>query len=511
MSVFHTNTSAANDIGNPVIHHDVHPVIHRDVNSDFQHSGIRATHGKRTEIHETADTLPCQHCIDEINERNKRNSRVRLCYYCHTPGHQIYNCIEKDNDETSQLLKQAINVGIRRKEEDVHCNDEMIVSGTDGGQWAGIWYVNPTFNHHFSGNISAFKRVKHMMGVETRSGMNNFLFIRGVGSVVLKTGNETLNIQSVYYSPEIDRNVLSLDQLTLQGFTVKRSGDKCKIYPMFSTPVINSINDKTGLTKEEELGEYEKRRLQEMGSVDEQFKEEYLNSYFETLNVSDENEYDWNLLILRALKFNEFADCKALIDMLDDREYVFKYQVDLQKKFEEMIRWFMEVYMGITSRPIPPYSPNRKKIDLLSLFILVIRDGGYREITAENTWPIIAKDLGFDYKDGDYIRIIYAMYLDILEYYYKFKSLQESVQTKEMVTDETEFNGGHHRRTKSAEAAAAHSHEDGTQYALFTRKGSEDDWNIHKKRKRFNFDHAKKAVDDANRSVMQNNYNITKV
>ncbi|KAJ0802327.1 putative transcription factor interactor and regulator CCHC(Zn) family [Helianthus annuus] len=505
MSVFHSSSSAVSNIGDPVSHH------HHDVNSDFQHSGIRATHGKRTEIHETSVTLPCQHCTDEINERNKRTPRVRLCYYCHSPGHQIYNCIEKDNDETSQLLKQAINVGIRRKEEDVHCNEEMIVSGTDGGQWAGIWYVNPTFNHHFSGNINAFKRVKHMMGVETRSGMNNFLFIRGVGSVDLKTGNETLNIQSVYYSPEIDRNVLSLDQLTLQGFTVKRSGDKCKIYPMFSIPVINSINDKTGLTKEEELGANEKRRLQEMGTVDEQFKEEYLNSYFETLNVSDENEYDWNLLILRALEFNEFADCKALIDMLDDREYVFKYKTDLQKKFEEMVRWFLKVYMGTTSRPIPPLSPSQRKIDLLSLFILVMRDGGYREITTENTWPIVAKDLGFDYKDGDYIRIIYAMYLDILEYYYKFKSLQENVHVKEMVTEETESNGGHHRRTKSAEAAAVHGHGDGTQYALFTRKGSEDDWNVHKKRKRFNFDHAKKAVDDANRSVMQYSYNITKV
>ncbi|XP_035836248.1 uncharacterized protein LOC110891416 isoform X1 [Helianthus annuus] len=505
MSVFHSINSAASDIGNPVIHHDV--------NSDFQHSGIRATHGKQTEIIETSTTLPCQHCTDEINERNKRIPRVRLCYYCHLPGHQIYNCMAKDNDETSQLLKQAINVGIRRKEEDVHCKDEMIVTGTEGGQWAGIWYVNPTFNHHFSGNINVFKRVKHMMGVETRSGMNNFLFIRGVGSVDLKTGNETLNIQSVYYSPEIDRNVLSLDQLTLQGFTVKRSGDKCKIYPMFSTPVINSINDKTGLTKEEELSANEKRRLQELGTVDEQFKAEYLNSYFETLNVSNENELDWNLLILKALEFNEFADCKALIDMLDDREYVFKYKLDLEKKFEEMVRWFLSVYMGVTSRPIPPYSPNQRKIDLLSLFILVIRDGGYREITTDNTWPIIAKDLGFEYQDGDYIRIIYAMYLDVLEYYYKFKSVQEEVHVKEMMNDAAEVKGGHHRRTKSAEDAAVQDQGNGdtTHYALFTRKGSVDDWNVHKRRKRFNFDHVRKAVDDANRSVMEHSYNITKV
>ncbi|MFS8004198.1 putative transcription factor & chromatin remodeling ARID family [Helianthus anomalus] len=169
--------------------------------------------------------------------------------------------------------------------------------------------------------------------------------------------------------------------------------------------------------------------------------------------------------------------------------------------------------MGITSRPIPPYSPSQKKIDLLSLFILVIRDGGYREVTTDNTWPIIAKDLGFEYQDGDYISIIYAMYLDVLEYYYKFKSVQEEVHVKETVNDEAEFLGDHHRRTKSEEIAAGNDHDndDTTQFALFARKGCEDGWNVHKKRKRFNFDHVRKAVDDANRSVMQQSYNITKV
>ncbi|MFS8012084.1 hypothetical protein Hanom_Chr14g01316621 [Helianthus anomalus] len=187
----------------------------------------------------------------------------------------------------------------------------------------------------------------------------------------MKTGNETLNIQSVFYSPKIDRNVLSLDQLTLQGFTVRKSGDSCKIYPMFSSLVVNLKNEASGLTKEEELGLNEKRRLQDLSNEDDEFKEAYLNSYFETLNVSSEDDNDWNRLILKALEFHEFADCKALIDMLDDREYVFRYRVELQQKFDEMVRWFLNEYMGITSRPVPPYSPSQKKTDLLNLFILV--------------------------------------------------------------------------------------------------------------------------------------------
>ncbi|KAL9999335.1 hypothetical protein Hdeb2414_s0488g00904191 [Helianthus debilis subsp. tardiflorus] len=170
----------------------------------------------------------------------------------------------------------------------------MVVTGTDGGHWNEIWYVNPTFNHHFVGNIDVFKRVKHIMGVETRSGMINFLFIRGVGMVEMKTGNETLQIPSVFYSPDIDRNVLSLEQLTLQGFMVRKSGDSCKIFPMFSSPVINSVKDRTELTKKEEPGLKEKRRLQDVCSIDDEFKNDYLISYFETLNVSDKDEVDWN-------------------------------------------------------------------------------------------------------------------------------------------------------------------------------------------------------------------------
>ncbi|KAJ0881998.1 putative transcription factor interactor and regulator CCHC(Zn) family [Helianthus annuus] len=535
MSANYVSSSAAN----------VNTYVDGDDVSGVQHSGIRATTRSDVEIKPTATSMPCQHCIDEKNERKRRSRRERLCYYCHLPGHQIYTCKAKENDEELQLIRQAINAGIRTQNEDVHCRDEMIVTGTDGGQWKDIWYVNSTFHHHYVGNIDVFKRVKHIMGVETRSGMNNFLFIRGVGIVEMKTGNDTLRIPSVFYSPDIDRNVLSLEQLTLQGFTVRKSGDSCKIFPMFSSPVVNSVNDKTGLSKEEEMGLKEKERLQNMCGIDDEFKNDYLNSYFESLNVSEKEEDDWNLMILKSLEFHEFDDCKALMNMLDDREYVFKYKAILQKKFEEMVRWFLYEYMGITSRPIPPYTTDQKKIDLLSLYILVASDGGYREVTTENTWPIIAKDLGFGYEDGDYMRIVYAMYLDVLEYYYKFKAVQYKVQVKEMINDNAGSFKGCERRSESADivqerAAGINQNDDGSSrgshrkirstgdvredaarnsqagadlmhYALFAENGWADNWSAHKRRKRFNFNHMKKAMEEANRSVMQKDSNITKV
>ncbi|MFS8019810.1 putative transcription factor & chromatin remodeling ARID family [Helianthus anomalus] len=159
--------------------------------------------------------------------------------------------------------------------------------------------------------------------------------------------------------------------------------------------------------------------------------------------------------------------------------------------------------MGITSRQVPPYSPspNKRRIDLLSLYVLVARDGGYREVTTENIWPIIAKDLGFDYQDGDYMRIIYAMYLDVLEYYYKFKVVQEKVYDKKVVNEEEGPSHGCHERRKSAGDAQDEATSD--HYALFAGNGWESDWNLQKKRKRFNFNHARRDVEEANMSVME--------
>ncbi|KAJ0813676.1 putative transcription factor & chromatin remodeling ARID family [Helianthus annuus] len=281
----------------------------------------------------------------------------------------------------------------------------------------------------------------------------------------MKSGNNTLRIQSVFYSPELDRNILDLDQLTLQGFTVRKSGDTCKIFPVFSSPVINTVNDVSGLTKEDELGLREKQRIIELCSVNEEFEENYLNSYFESLNVSNDDENDWSWMIIRALEFHDFADCKALLDMIDDRDFVFKYKYDLEKKFEEMVGWFLNEKMGISSRPIPPLMSDERRIDLLGLYVMVERDGGYQSVTNDNLWPTIAKDLGFEYQDGDFMRIVYAMYLDVLIYYYRFKSIQERVYDKEVTKEGESSITGEGQEGRSADSApeeAATEH-----YALY--------------------------------------------
>ncbi|MFS7901023.1 putative transcription factor & chromatin remodeling ARID family [Helianthus anomalus] len=168
-----------------------------------------------------------------------------------------------------------------------------------------------------------------------------------------------------------------------------------------------------------------------------------------------------------------------------------------------MVGWFLKEKMGISSRSIPPLLFDGRRIDLLGLYVMVERDEGYRSVTIDNLWPTIAKDLGFEDQDDDFIRVIYAMYLDVLIYYYRFKSIQEKVQDKGMMEEgESSKARNEQERSKSADPVpedAASEH-----YALYAGNSWEGSWNLHKKRRRFNFNEARKAIDEANHSVMMN-------
>ncbi|KAJ0545783.1 putative transcription factor & chromatin remodeling ARID family [Helianthus annuus] len=138
-------------------------------------------------------------------------------------------------------------------------------------------------------------------------------------------------------------------------------------------------------------------------------------------------------MILQAMKFNEFQDCKALLEMLEDVDYVRKYKFNLEIKFDEMVDWFIKKKLEISTRPIPAYASDNRKVNLLELYMVVKREGGHRNVTANNLWVVVAKDMGFDYQDGEFMRLMYAMYLDVLVYYYKFKSTRQNVFEKETV------------------------------------------------------------------------------
>ncbi|KAF5786916.1 putative transcription factor & chromatin remodeling ARID family [Helianthus annuus] len=192
-------------------------------------------------------------------------------------------------------------------------------------------------------------------------------------------------------------------------------------------------------------------------------------------------------MILQKMKFKEFLDCKALLDMMDDGEYVRKYKFILQTKFDEM-------------------------------YLIIEREGGHRYVTKNNIWPMIAKEMGFEYSDGELMRRIYAMYLDVLVYYHKFKTVQLQVHDKELTEEKTELGRNADPRSNRSEGDAAEKDagqdirvevnqvvtEDPSleHYALFTNNGWHENKRRHTRR-RFDFNRARAAMDDANESVLK--------
>ncbi|MFS7953651.1 putative transcription factor & chromatin remodeling ARID family [Helianthus anomalus] len=236
----------------------------------------------------------------------------------------------------------------------------------------------------------------------------------------------------------------------------------------------------------------------------EKFKNDYLNSYFESLNISS-GEPDWNIMILQVMSFNKFQDCKALIDMLEDDGYVGKYKFFIEKKFEEMVDWFLKVKLEINTRPLPAYAENNRKVSLLDLYLALKREGGHRRVTDNHMWAVIAKDMGLDYNDAELMRLMYAMYLDVLVYYYKIKCTQGATAEKEACEDV-----GEKRRTRSMDMDAGTSeqsavkHEGATDEHFLFFAGN--DWyglKRLKQRKEFDFRRAEKAVNEANDSVLK--------
>ncbi|KAJ0837158.1 putative transcription factor & chromatin remodeling ARID family [Helianthus annuus] len=262
------------------------------------------------------------------------------------------------------------------------------------------------------------------------------------------------------------------------------------------------------------MGNIEKEELLRSETEYEKFKNDYLNSYFESLNISSE-EPDWNIMILQAMSFNEFQDCKALMDMLEDDGYIGKYKYFIEKKIEDMVDWFLKVKLEINSRPLPAYAEGNKKISLLDLYLAVKREGAHRRVTDNHMWAVISKDMGLEYNDGELMRLMYAMYMDVLVYYYKIKSNKEMAAEKEIREDI-----GMKRRTRSMEMEASTSmmsreepeqavddHDAPEQaadehYAFFAG----NDWyglKRLKQWKKFDFKRAEKAVNEAKESVQK--------
>ncbi|KAM0034071.1 hypothetical protein Hdeb2414_s0016g00493171 [Helianthus debilis subsp. tardiflorus] len=255
-----------------------------DMKLDVQHSGIRATVGDRRKSIDVIrfraqpdeeqnrvyrdenefnpdhtrmfarmkrETMRCKHYSDEMNERRRKmrlEQDVPTINYDCKKNRGIANGIDKDSQNLKNGQVSVPSSSHVRAEDgydegqSIHADGEPFKSTIRGkDEVPSVNFATRADDEedvrskkvtkaNFMGNLNAFKRIRNSCGVETRTGEDGCLFIRGLGDVEIQRGSETMQIQSVFYTPKLNRNMLSMDQLVLQGYTIKIDGEKCQIH-----------------------------------------------------------------------------------------------------------------------------------------------------------------------------------------------------------------------------------------------------------------------------------------
>ena len=118
--------------------------------------------------------------------------------------------------------------------EKVHIFGDYVVQGRDKEDWNNIWYVSKIHKFHMCPRRVLFNDVKYkfkMIGKKEYE--RKFIFSYGIGTATIKTENGDIVVRQVQYTPEVTLNILSLDLLEKQSFSVKNIDTSCSIHHMY--------------------------------------------------------------------------------------------------------------------------------------------------------------------------------------------------------------------------------------------------------------------------------------
>ncbi|GJX70267.1 ARID DNA-binding domain-containing protein [Tanacetum coccineum] len=222
---------------------------------------------KMEEIELYNSTINQPYSNNILQNRHKRYK----CFKCRQRGHVMKNCPVKKHDEgkqetgnTSETAKE-INEGFMTTKptvslkypEWIHFSTKCMIKGTDQGHWDDIWYISNNTNIHLCSKLNLFCNIKESFAVNKLDDQIKFLFIYGIGEVVVKNGDQGYLIPGVHYAPEVTLNILSIEQLERQGIDIIYEDNTCRLSYMFSNPNDHKFNeDKLRIMQNEFLENY---------------------------------------------------------------------------------------------------------------------------------------------------------------------------------------------------------------------------------------------------------------
>lgn len=158
----------------------------------------------------------------------------KTCFFCKKPGHQKKNCVKYKNWKIKQdTSKNKYKVhAIEEKQESPKPPNDFLFNF--GSASKGSWLIDSGATRHVVNNKEFFRSLNETYKSTLQLANGENIFVQGLGYGDLKIVNDNgverkISMKEVLYVPTLVGNILSVRQLSKDGYEVKFKGNVCEI------------------------------------------------------------------------------------------------------------------------------------------------------------------------------------------------------------------------------------------------------------------------------------------
>ena len=130
------------------------------------------------------------------NPNRQKDFDLKLCFFCHEPGHRIRDCSKR---EASENKKQQKYPSLSRK----------------------LWLFDCGATKHFTNTRDGLVNVRSIGESLVELADGSTCSIYEVGDSFVHTCRNPIKLANVHFAPKFDANLMSISELTKDGFQVK--------------------------------------------------------------------------------------------------------------------------------------------------------------------------------------------------------------------------------------------------------------------------------------------------
>nr|GEX09312.1 ARID DNA-binding domain-containing protein [Tanacetum cinerariifolium] len=288
-----------------------------------------------------------------------------------------------------------------------------------------------------------------------------------LGEVLIEQGSNNLIIPGVYYAPEVTLNILSLELLEKQGFSVGYDGNRRNLFPMFKDKKIHhfdedkmrkmqnqylqnyieSIASKEGMEqeidrikgnlystkkqgfsvgydgircnlfpmfKDRKIHHFDEDKIRKM-------QNQYLQDYFESIASKEGMEQEIVRIKgnLYSTKVQTLNDSVTFLNLIKHDEIVSQEWDYFRNRFNKLVKWFFNHYLERFLHDTIPPTVNGVKIYLFDLYKIIENLGGYLSVHFSQEFDKVGEIIGQPKGNMEKIKRSYMNFLEILTSHFK--------------------------------------------------------------------------------------------